>query len=358
MADTGGRLAGIQMLRGIAVLLVMAIHIWANENRAAGDPVLSVWLYHGGAGVDLFFVISGFIMVHVTRSKGGAVAAGSFLFARASRIYPLAWLFTTLAIAGFVLQGTLDSWLSGRDLAASYLLYPDALEPVLGVSWTLVHELYFYLAFAVLLILPRALLPFGLVLWGAVVGAGHYLGWAEINPWTRVALHPLTFEFLAGAFAGLLLHAVRPLAPGLMLLLGIAAFVGGALWIGEPVPEAYPAVWGRVIAFGPGATLIVYGVAGLEQQGRFRPPGFLVALGDWSYSLYLSHLLVIAALAHLWMRFAQPGLLDNAGMILAMIIVPILVAAATHYLVERPVLRLSQAVRKSIFGPRVRPPDV
>src|SRR5262245_8557401 len=83
-ARPGARLVNIQALRAVAVLLVLAVHMFANEQRAAGDPILPQWFYHGVSGVDLFFVISGFIMVWITRGQHQSpAAAGSFLFARA-----------------------------------------------------------------------------------------------------------------------------------------------------------------------------------------------------------------------------------------------------------------------------------
>ncbi len=350
-AKESGRLSNIQALRALAVALVMAVHIQVNEARAAGDPVLPGWLYHGVSGVDLFFVISGFIMVYITRGQHGrASSVGGFLFARAARIYPPVWLFTTLAIAGFLVQGTFAEWTRDHSLPFSYLLFPHEQPPLLGVSWTIIHELYFYLVFALLLFLPASFLPFGLILWGAVVGVGEWLKWDAINPWTRVALHPLTFEFLAGAFAALALTRGKPVLPWLALVLGVAAFIAGAFWLGLRDETTYPQGWGRVIAFGPGAALIVYGAAGLEFASSLRAPKWLAALGDWSYSLYLSHLLVIAALAHLWMRFAQPGLADNIAVIAAMIVTPILVAAIAYFGFEKPVVRAAHKARAKLFG--------
>jgi peptidoglycan/LPS O-acetylase OafA/YrhL len=349
----GGRLANIQALRAVAVLLVLGVHMFANEQRAAGDPILPQWFYHGVSGVDLFFVISGFIMVWITRSQHGRVeSAGSFLFARAARIYPPVWLFTTIAIIGFVIQGTLANWTQDGRVLASYLLYPHELPPVLGVSWTIVHELYFYLVFAVLLILPAALLPIALVLWGAVIGLGQWLHWDVLNPWTKVALHPLTFEFLAGCLIGLAATRWKLPAPWLVLGVGVAAFIGGAFWLGLRDETNYPQGWGRVIAFGPGAALIVWGAAGLEIGSGATAPKFLSLVGDWSYSLYLSHLLVIAGLAHVWMRFAQPGLFDNIVMLAAMLAAPVLVAAIAYSAFERPGVRLAHSIRNRMFGVR------
>jgi exopolysaccharide production protein ExoZ len=359
MAGAGGRLANIQVLRAVAVLLVIAVHAQVNEARATGDPILPGWFYHGVSGVDLFFVISGFIMVWITRGRHSSLRrVGAFLFARVARIYPPVWLFTSLAIIGFVLQGTVDRWMTEYNVLYSYLLFPDELPPVLGVSWTLVHELYFYAVFAALLFAPAPFLPFGLGLWGAVVLAGQSMHWDTISPWTWLALHPLTFEFLIGAFAGLILTRYRPVLPLLFIVLGAVAFIGGVIWLGDVEPAGYPTGWGRVIAFAPGAALLVYGAAGVEIGAGLRAPRWIAAIGDWSYSLYLSHLLVIAALAHLWMRFAQPGVADNLLMVGLMFGIPIAVAAAAYHGFEQPIVRLAHSARARLFGTKPVSPQL
>jgi peptidoglycan/LPS O-acetylase OafA/YrhL len=351
--EAGSRLSNIQALRALAVALVMAIHIHFNEQRASLDPLLPGWFYHGVSGVDLFFVISGFIMVWITRGQhGSAPAVGGFLFSRLTRIYPPVWLFTTCAIVGFVIQGTLQEWMENHSILFSYLLFPHEYPPVLGVSWTIIHELYFYLVFAALLFLPARFLPFGLVVWGAVVGLGEWLKWDAINPWTKLVLHPLTFEFLAGAFVALIAIRWKPVAPWVFLIAGLIAFIAGAVWLGSRTVDTYPQGWGRVIAFGPGSALIVYGAAGLEIGRGLRAPRWLTTIGDWSYSLYLSHLLVIAGLAHFWITFAAPGPWDNIGMIAAMAVAPLIVACVAYYGFEKPTVRLAHKLREKWFGER------
>ncbi|WP_421785832.1 acyltransferase family protein [Hyphobacterium sp.] len=349
---TAIRLSNIQALRAVAALLVVAIHIQANELRASADPLLSPWLYHGVAGVDLFFVISGFIMVHVTRGRfGKGRKALEFLYHRALRVYPPVWLFTALAVLGFYAQGTLSDWLSRSGLVESFLLIPQRADPLLGVSWTLIHELYFYAVFAVFLLFPQRLLPFALAAWAGVVAIGLALGVGpDSNPWLALIFHPHTYEFIAGAFAGLVFHHKRLPFPGWITGIGILVFIGGAIVLGLRGPDDYPDFWGRVLAFGPGATLIVLGLAGLESRKSWVSPRWLQRVGDWSYSLYLSHILVIAALAHAWMRFAAPGPLDNIVMIIAMIMAPLFVAAAAYHLYERPTLQIGKAWGRRLFA--------
>ncbi|WP_421792456.1 acyltransferase family protein [Hyphobacterium sp.] len=342
------RLGSIQALRAIAALMVVAIHIQANELRL-GDPVLSPWLYHGVAGVDLFFVISGFIMVHVTRGRFDTAGQPQrFLWDRLWRIYPPALLFTFLTLMALMAAGTVGDWLPQTDLLASFLLLPQEGEPLLGVAWTLTHELYFYLVFCALLVLKERWLPIGLTVWGSLIAIGLASGISrESGPWLVVAFHPHTYEFIFGAFAGLAYHRGWIRIPALILAAGIAALMAGALWIGLRTPENYPLFWGRVLAFGPASVLIVAGIAGLEQRGQLRFPDWSQRIGDWSYSLYLSHVLVIVTLTHLWLPRAMPGPIDNLALIFAMLAGSLIVSALAYYVYERPALALGKRLRRT-----------
>ena len=151
-------------------------------------PLWAMWI-----GVDLFFVISGFIMVWVAGAlPRGTASARDFMFARVTRIYPLWWLFAG-AMALFLLYFKGVPWdperldpkeLDGAvHLIKSLFLWPQPTHPVLGVGWTLVHEMYFYVGFALLLLcVPlrwrlRALLAWGaIVLIGAMAGLGTAFG--------------------------------------------------------------------------------------------------------------------------------------------------------------------------------------
>lgn len=341
------RLANIQALRALAVLLVVGVHLQFNEARASASPVLSPWLYHGVSGVDLFFVISGFIMVYISQSKfGQAQQAKLFLLDRLARIYPPALLFTALAVLGMVLAGTTQKWLPGNNVLFSFLLLPQELPPLLGVSWTLLHELYFYVVFAAFLFGRFRHLVFYLMLWAVIVIIAQKTGMWQRNPWTELAFHPLTYEFIIGACIGL--AAIRlpasNRAVGLLAFsLGACLFLAGMAWIGFPNAQNYPMGWGRVIAFSPGAALMVYGMFALEACGGWRAPKFICKIGDWSYSLYLSHILVIATLQHAFAGIEQAGIIDNIAFIIISIVAVFAVAALSYYGFERPALRFLKA---------------
>lgn len=169
------------------------------------------------AGSISFFVISGFIMVWVTHGQPHRpVASLDFLFARITRIYPLWWAaagaMTLYAIVISPLMvdvtGGIDreeQALSAGYLIRSFLLVPQQDYPVLAIGWTLIHELYFYAVFALLMLLPRAFLPFAMLIWGGLVTAASLAGLTSpvATDFLTLVLHPMTMEFIFGVAAGL-----------------------------------------------------------------------------------------------------------------------------------------------------------
>ena len=374
------RLDIIQVLRGVAAYLVLFYHIRSMEVAQAkalqsGDlPLFDGVFRNGYAGVDLFFVISGFIMVYVTFHQPPSLTSlKDFVIARVSRIYPVWWLFATLiAIYFFVAHGA--PWDAGalaekgnsgfNHLVRSYLLLPQANFPVLGPGWTLVHEMYFYVAFAVILMLPRALMLPSLILWGAAVLIGALNGLSAIfaEDFIDLFFYPMTLEFIAGAFVGWLFMKGYVYRPGLFLILGAIGFII-SLTIVDPKSGAF-LFFGRVVFFTLPCAMMVYGAAGLTSQ---LPSGlrWLTRLGDWSFSLYLCHMLVIAGWRVVMPKvadalqgsevvpdllvaafdFGAPGVLDNIVFTLLCVSAATALAAITFYGFERPLLKKVKAFR-------------
>lgn len=154
---------GIQALRFIAAALVVVAHATqAVSIRLQGGDGQSYWEL-GTFGVDIFFVISGFIMATTTnRMPGGWVFALEFMRRRLIRIVPMYWIYTSLKLlaVGLVAGSSTKPFPTIDHIVASYFLvpYPDAsgeLWPVLPVGWTLTFELTFYIAFALAIATTR-----------------------------------------------------------------------------------------------------------------------------------------------------------------------------------------------------------
>ncbi|MEL6246042.1 MAG: acyltransferase [Pseudomonadota bacterium] len=382
------RLTSIQALRGFAALLVFAYHLSFVERDAIAANGLSETALVGGlwtngyAGVDLFFVISGFIMVFVTgAATPSGHTSGAFLFARAARIYPLWWIFATamalyyLSVYGIPydvereMHGQVLDQNPALHLFYSYMLLPQGNWPVLGVGWTLVHELYFYVVFAAFLLLPRRYLPALLAGWAFVVTGGWWMGWSGVfaNDLPALIFYPMTIEFILGAFVGLAVVNGWRFRPRLISSLAAVAFVI-ALALQGAEDEAL-LQWGRVLWYGVPCALVVYGVACLDIVGEWRMPKIFTDIGDWSYALYLSHMLTLSALRRALpeaadslealdgpiaglaplLRVGTPGLADNIVFLVLAIVTTLAVAWASHRYLERPLLRLAGKMRAGLF---------
>ena len=362
-APKSEKLYSVQALRGLAAFLVLLFHAVDVQKKAllpeqtSELSLLSGFWDQGYAGVDLFFVISGFIMVYVTRNTlPSAKQVGRFLYSRATRIYPLWWIFAGVMMLYYIVsygQPAAPDVASGETLlpylVKSLGLFPQEALPVLGVGWTLIHEMWFYLVFAGLLFLPRKALPWALGAWGTLIllaGLG-YSAPHHAGNIIELATSPLTLEFILGGFAALLLLGRSAIAATPILILGILSGMA-TLWIGLNGGTNF--VWHRVIAFGLPSVLLIYGLVALEHSGRLNVPQWAVRLGDWSYSLYLSHLIVLLALRRIWqglplpdgLQFNGPGPWDNLAFAIAGICLSIVFAAISYRLLEKPLLNATR----------------
>jgi exopolysaccharide production protein ExoZ len=301
-----GKLRSIQILRGIAACAVVVLH--ARYFYGGGGAFVSPTRV-GAAGVDLFFVISGYIMA--TIAKPSAVR---FLADRWWRIFPL-WL---LAVVPWVMLGRTNT----EVLLTSFTLWPVWSEftfPALRVGWTLSFELLFYGAIA-LSMRTGARVP--LLAFGICLVAGAITRW----PIFDYIGNPMIFEFLLGILVAKLPRDARFGAPILGVSLFCFAVAPMALFPAELAADASMSMW-RVGFWGVPAALVVYGCVCLEPRlsGRGYTP--LILLGDASYSIYLFHRIVQVHAP--WPAVAMLGIVFGLSI---------------HLLVERPILRAHKRV--------------
>lgn len=332
----------VQALRALAAILVVVFHLAIVEGRfGAGPAILPDFTRFADGGVDLFFVISGFVMTTIASGSYGSRAnAGRFLARRTWRILPLYWFYTTLVVLLMIVApGIANSAYADQDILASYLLWPQAELPVLTVGWTLIHEMYFYLVMAALIAMGRErAVPGALLAWALAVAAGWASGPGE--PLSMLVASPMTLEFIAGAFIGLYWRRVPRQYGIACLVLGTAAFT-----LAMPALELAGATANgpllRTLVFGSSGALVVLGAVTAEAAACIRVPRCLSAIGDSSYSLYLSHVFVISAAGRAW---AWSGLnqawWQHAGFLALAVVACIAAGLVSHRLLEQPLLRL------------------
>ncbi len=341
------KIQNIQALRGMAVLLLVFYHIRVMEIKFAQfDTVLPDFLMIGMAGVDLFFVISGFIMVVVTRGafqcKG---AIKNFMFNRVTRIFPLYWFYSSLILCVYLIQPTMVNSTQGNqvNIISSFLLLPQDLLPLINVGWTLIHEMYFYFIFAFLLLLPREKLLSSLIIWGGcVVVANNFIGQSG-NSFFDVYTHPFTLEFISGCLIAMICSN-RPLF-GQAKLFTALAFMSWLLsyyFVHEYCNDVSPKGWTRILVCGVPAMLTVYTALLLEVKNKKIMPGWLCRIGDASYSIYLSHVIVLSVVGRIWFTFATEGITDNIVMIIVMISAVLISGFLSYQILERKMLSITR----------------
>ena len=350
------RLHNVQSLRAIAALLVVLSHLPSMEIKHGGDKILPEFFRFGISGVDLFFVISGFIMVYVTwKSERSSRRSLEFLYARFTRIYPIYWMISAMVFTAWLFVPSIMTFNPEQtNVIKSFLLWPERSFPMLKVAWTLIHELYFYIVFAAVLILPiRYMMPC-LTLWCAGVIGGNLLGFSKLSPEMALVFHPLTIEFFFGATAAWLF--LRNLSLGkqpqygkICLTIGLTALIANYIYLAQTLdPKKFPTQWARCFHFGLPAAFITYGLTAIEHE-KIRLPKWSEAIGDWSYSLYLSHILALSVLGYLWRPFTRSGPIDNVIALSLMMLGCIFGAAMLWYGVERPMLRAAKHWRARLF---------
>lgn len=337
----------IQVLRGVAALLVVAAHLQVIEQKYShGGVILPAWLEYGKVSVDLFFVISGFVIATVTRGQfKSRRAAGHFLFQRMSRIYPPYWLYSIMVLLLWLFRPDVVNASQGHriNIVASFLLLPQDLVPLLMVGWTLIHEMYFYVAMALLMLVVRErVFPVALALWALVVIVGQLYCVIDtgenVSPWIRLIFHPLTLEFVGGAGIALLLNGSIRGNGRVIMGMGIIGFIFAAIWLYAGDTALDTDSWWRLLFFGLPSLLVVHGAASAEIAGKARFPTIMRKIGDASYSIYLTHILVLSAIGRAWAQIAVPEAINHAIVLATMVLATIIVGLLSYRWVEVPIL--------------------
>ena len=311
------RLGNLQALRAVAALAVVLFHVLETSvHQQRPVQVLAPLAGWGAWGVDLFFVLSGFVMVQAQQRRRRS--AGRFMADRLWRIVPLYWLLTLTVVLLQLLRPELfhGALADGRQVLASLGFASGAWlgrPPVLWLGWTLEWEMGFYLLFALGLLLPWRAGP------ALCVGLG-------LGLLIDLGADALGLEFLLGMGLAALHRRLPPRRPWAAWLLGLG-LLGLLASLGQPAPAQ------RLWQWGLPCTLLVLGALGLRQS-RWAPGQWL---GDASYSLYLVQALSIPALYRLLRLW--PGL-DADGTALLVIAGTALAGLACHRWVERPLLGL------------------
>ncbi len=318
----------LQCGRAIAAISVAGFHAAERMNKHGFHGAAPDLFRFGNLGVDLFFVISGFIIFFIhAKDIGRPHRLATYAYRRATRIYPLYWILFALVVPlYFVFPSAGDG--TARDPASilrCLLLLPNHTGQIIGVAWTLVYEISFYAIFALLILGGR----WGMVVvaaWGLMVVTsrlGHRVDLGYFN-----AFFGLRFiEFAIGAAVFYASRRFVPRGGMIIAACGLAVlFLGGLVW--RPLGQALSVDPSRIVLAGLLSGVVIFGLVvadmravGARTSSALAAP--LIALGDASYSIYLFHWLIGWALDKVFMKLgagAAGGLLLFPVMLAAMIL--------------------------------------
>ncbi|WP_110669299.1 acyltransferase family protein [Salinicola halophilus] len=281
-------LISVQALRALAAWVVVFHHFMqVFFSFDAGNWVESLFSTRGQVGVDIFFVISGFVITVSTRGK--RLSTPRFLLHRLIRVAPAYWLYTALTALVIVFASDVmpEYAFSVTGFLKSLLFIPAenpggyGYYPILPVGWTLNFEMLFYVVFALSLTLSRRHR-----VWAVVISIIAINTLFAHQPFlSSFYTDPIIFEFLLGMGIGVI-YGRHGIPEGRCWpWLAIAASLGTILMFNDPTGAA------RFLGWGLPSALLVIAVIGLES--RIGGQRFFKAMGDWSYSTYLIHVLVL-----------------------------------------------------------------
>ena len=346
MPNKSPQLKSIQLLRGIAALAVVFHHsclcFWSNGKNQSLLANCAPIREFGACGVDIFFVISGFIMVAITANKPKSKRSiKTFLLHRFIRVAPLYWIYTTVFVGLMFFPfafTTIKKSFTLSYIIRSYLFIPAPnyfghLHPALDQGWTLSYEMFFYAVFAVCLQFntKQAILIITTLFVGLSILHGSI---PQTAPVAFFFTDPIIIEFCLGMFAGWIFTLPVSVNNKWLILTLVASMIAFSFSF-----VMHPDVHQRVVFWGLPAVGLVASLSLLDKNSSIKKWNkLLLSAGDCSYSIYLTHAFLLLLVGMLLKRVSLSPPLADIALILTFFATSI-PGFLSYSLVERPLTK-------------------
>jgi peptidoglycan/LPS O-acetylase OafA/YrhL len=346
----------LQVFRGLASIMVLLYHANGLIAQNLQYLFMSNVVKFGYAGVDFFFVLSGFIIFYIHQKDiGSKNKFPDFISKRFIRVYPIYWI---VLLPRFFSPGKDLNFLTGL---TSITLFPYPSPPIVNVSWTLSYEIFFYLLTAVLILTGVKYLTPLITIWLLAIGVYWSLYTFKIltfsldnNLFLKFLFSYHHWEFAFGCLAAYIVTKYTIRQGIFFLMLGLVLFIFSAtadVQIRNTIADNISAsIYQRafeipspindltVIYYGIPSMLIILGAAALDLSKQIRVPNLLLYLGDASYSIYLVHGSVINISTNLIAKMNLQYLFQNDFSSLGIMLLSLVSGCLFHSYVEKPLL--------------------
>jgi exopolysaccharide production protein ExoZ len=324
----------LQYLRGLAALAVVYFHISLHYNELGNTgwhlPVF------GKEGVDVFFVLSGFIICYIAHIRPKAPRV--FMWDRIVRVVPLYWFYGALMTTMLILlpETVKSGQFDFTHIIASFLFIPyshpifsEQYWPVVIPGWTLNYEMYFYFIFFCSLYLSKGLrLTFVVVTIGSLVALQFLLTMPyPLDFWG----HTIVLEFLFGMLLAKIVIKYG-VALNIKLSLLLSVLIGLFMY-------AFLISYNSLL-ISVGAALFVFWVIVINLKTKPFNASILKLMGDASYSLYLSHIFVIAVVSAVCKKLPFEHTVNGLIFIILSFFLSIIIGVFSYKFIEKPIIRL------------------
>jgi peptidoglycan/LPS O-acetylase OafA/YrhL len=286
-----GRLDSLEALRGVAALIVVLHHVCGTMAlpKTFGRDLFGGIFTPGQFGVDVFFVLSGFIIFYTNSREGlGLDGVRRYSLRRFFRIFPVYWLICLFYIPMVYLNpsvGPASLERSLPELLHSIFLLPYGKDPVLGPAWSLCFEMMFYIVFIPFLF-SRRLGWWVWTIWLVGVAVVHFAKLEFSSPFLTQFFSELVLQFFLGMIVAMLVRRSATARFMPWVLLGTAILVAMLLLEWRQGKDAVPY---RHLIYGTGSAVLIYGLACGDIIKGWAIPPFWRMIGLYSYSIYLVH---------------------------------------------------------------------